>query len=41
VNHRGDYGRWAFVELTDVWEIEREFASKVERALQQALAAKG
>jgi type III restriction enzyme len=41
VNHRADYGRWAFVELTDVWEIEREFAAKVEGALQQTPAVKG
>jgi type III restriction enzyme len=30
VNHRGDYGRWAFVELTDVWTMESGFAAKLE-----------
>lgn len=30
VNNRGDFGRWAFAELTDVWEIESDFAKKLE-----------
>jgi type III restriction enzyme len=30
VNNRGDWGRWAFVEFTDVWTMEVDFASKVE-----------
>jgi type III restriction enzyme len=29
VNNRGDWGRWAFAELTDVWAMELDFASKV------------
>lgn len=30
VNHLGRYGRWAFVEFTDVYMIASDFASKVE-----------
>jgi type III restriction enzyme len=30
VNHLGRHGRWAFAEFHDVWEIEAEFAEKVE-----------
>jgi type III restriction enzyme len=31
VNNRGDFGRWAFTELRDVWEIEKDFASAVAK----------
>ena len=30
VNHLGTYGRWAFAEFTDIWEIEADFKAKVE-----------
>lgn len=30
VNNLGTHGRWAFAEFTDVWEIESDFAAKVE-----------
>lgn len=30
VNQLGTYGRWAFAEFTDVYEIESEFAAKLE-----------
>jgi type III restriction enzyme len=30
VNHLGAYGRWAFAEFCDVYEIESDFAAKVE-----------
>ena len=30
VNNLGTYGRWAFAELTDVWEIESGLASEIE-----------
>jgi type III restriction enzyme len=33
VNHSGEYGRWAFAELTDFFEIEADFAAKVETAI--------
>lgn len=30
VNHLGSYGRWAFAEFTDVFQIQQDFAKKVE-----------
>jgi type III restriction enzyme len=30
VNHLGTHGRWAFAEFTDIYEIESEFAARVE-----------
>ncbi len=30
VNHLGTYGRWAFAEFTEVYQIEAEFAARVE-----------
>ncbi len=30
VNHLGTYGRWAFAEFTDVFQMEDDFAAKVE-----------
>jgi type III restriction enzyme len=30
VNHLGTYGRWAFVEFTEVYQIEVDFKAKVE-----------
>jgi type III restriction enzyme len=30
VNNLGQYGRWAFAELTEVYQIESDFAAKVE-----------
>jgi type III restriction enzyme len=30
VNHLGTYGRWAFAEFTEVYQIEADFAKKVE-----------
>jgi len=35
------HGRWAFHELTDVWEIEEDFADKVQEAFEQMLANHG
>jgi type III restriction enzyme len=37
VNHHGGFGRWAFVELTDVHEIEREFKALVDKAAVQSV----
>ncbi len=37
VNHRGDWGRWAFVELADVWEMEGDFSEKVQQRFRDAL----
>lgn len=33
VNHLGTYGRWAFLELKDVYLIQAQFAAKVEEIL--------
>lgn len=30
VNHLGTHGRWAFAEFTDVWQMQHDFAQKVE-----------
>ncbi len=30
VNNIGKYGRWAFAEFTDVYQIEVDFAAKVK-----------
>ncbi len=35
VNHLGTYGRWAFLEFTDVYLIQKQFAAKVEEALEK------
>ena len=29
VNNHGKYGRWAFAEFTEVYQIESDFAAKV------------
>ena len=35
VNHLGIYGRWAFLELKDIYLIEDQFGASVEDALNQ------
>ncbi len=30
VNHLGTFGRWAFAEFTDIWEMEKEFEATLE-----------
>jgi type III restriction enzyme len=30
VNHLGTYGRWAFAEFTEIYQIESDFKAKVE-----------
>ena len=30
MNHLGAYGRWAFAEFTEVYQIEADFKAKVE-----------
>jgi len=30
VNNTDQYGRWAFAEFTDVYQIEADFKAKVE-----------
>jgi type III restriction enzyme len=38
VNHLKTHGRWAFAEFCDVYEIESDFAQKVESHFQKMLA---
>ena len=37
VNHLGTYGRWAFLELKDVYLIQAQFAEAVEAALNNII----
>jgi type III restriction enzyme len=38
VNRLGTYGRWAFLEFTEVWGIQDDFAKAVEKAFDGLLA---
>jgi type III restriction enzyme len=37
VNHLGTHGRWAFAEFCDVYEIESDFAAKVDKHFNQMI----
>jgi len=37
VNHLGDYGRWAFAELTDVFQMESDFEDKLEAKINKII----
>ncbi len=37
VNNLGSYGRWAFAEFTDVYEIEADFEAKVEAEFNEMI----
>ena len=39
VNNTGSYGRWAFVELGDVYQIGLDFEQKIEAEVQRVLEA--
>lgn len=39
VNHLGTYGRWAFAEFTEIYQIESDFAAKVQGAFAAMIAA--
>ncbi len=39
VNNLSVYGRWAFAEFTDVYQIETDFKSKVEAEFNQMISA--
>lgn len=39
VNNLKEYGRWAFAEFTEVYQIEADFAAKVESEFNEMLAA--
>jgi len=41
VNHLGTYGRWAFAEFTDVFQMQDDFAKKVEAAFANMLSQVG
>lgn len=38
VNHLGTYGRWAFAEFTDVFQIESDFADKVDDEFERMIS---
>ena len=37
VNNLKKYGRWAFAEFTDVYQIESDFKSKVKEAFDEMI----
>ncbi len=39
VNHLGSYGRWAFAEFTDVFQMQDDFASKVESEFHHMISS--
>jgi len=39
VNYAGEHGRWAFAELTDIYEIESEFGATVTAAVNQTASS--
>ena len=39
VNHLGSHGRWAFVELKDIYEMESDFAAKIAGAVDQMIGS--
>ncbi len=41
VNHLGAYGRWAFAEFTDVYEMESDFKAKVAAKFDEMIEAVG
>ena len=41
VNNLGTYGRWAFAEFTEVYQIEADFKAMVESKFNDMLASVG
>ena len=37
INNFGEFGRWAFAEITDDYEIETDFKAKVEQKFNEML----
>lgn len=37
VNRLGTYGRWAFAEFTDVWQMQDDFAERVQEAFDKMI----
>jgi type III restriction enzyme len=40
VNHLGQFGRWGFLELTEVFRMESDFEARVEAEVTRAIDAK-
>jgi type III restriction enzyme len=38
VNNYGQYGRWAFTEFTDVYQMQADFGAKVEGEFNKMIA---
>lgn len=38
VNNHGHYGRWAFAEFTDVWEMQDDFGKEVAGKFDKMLS---
>lgn len=38
VNHLGSYGRWAFAEFTEIYQIESDFKAKIAGKFEQMIA---
>jgi type III restriction enzyme len=38
VKNHGQYGRWAFAEFTEVYQIEADFEAKIEAAFNKMVA---
>ncbi len=41
VNNAGGYGRWAFVELTEIYQIEAAFQVKLETEFNKIIGTAG
>lgn len=41
INNLGTHGRWAFAEFTDVWQMETDFAAKVETEFNKMIEQVG
>jgi type III restriction enzyme len=39
VNNNGQYGRWAFAEFTEAYQIEADFGAKVEGEFNKMIDA--
>ena len=37
VNHLGSYGRWAFAEFTEVFQIQADFKAKIDAEFNQLI----
>lgn len=41
VNHLGNYGRWAFAEFTEIYQIEADFAARVTKEFNKMIVGMG